>query len=114
MLDLKMAMVATAEILKISSSQPILKSVMHHALVIQMNFVVDRGVCKYMISESLGMNMIILTKWMTCNTNIQKLQQQRLRKLRKRLVMLLVNLTILHELFVLWFKNLLETVLNKY
>ena len=100
MLDLKMAMLAGAEILRISSSQPILKSAMHHALVIQMNFVVDRGVCKYMILESLGMNMIILTKWVTCITNIQKLQQRRLRKLRKTLPMLLVNLAILHELFV--------------
>ena len=118
MLDLKMAMVATAEILKISSSQPILKSAMHHALVIQMNFVEDRGVCKYMILESLGMNMIILTKWVTCITNIlqelqQKLQQKELQ-LRKKPPMPLVNLAILHELFVFWFKNLLETVLNKY
>ena len=64
MLDLKMAMVATAEILKISSSQPILKSAMHHALVIQMNFVEDLGVCKYMILESLGMNMMLITNWM--------------------------------------------------
>ena len=95
MLDLKMAMVATAEILKISSSQPILKSAMHHALVIQMNCVVDRGVCKCMILESLAMNMIILMKWVTCNTNIQKLQQQCLRNLRKTLPMLLVNLAIL-------------------
>ena len=75
MLDLKMAMLAGAEILRISSSRPILKSAMHHALVIQMNFVEDRGVCKYMILDSLGINMIILTKWMTCITNIQKLQQ---------------------------------------
>ena len=94
MLDLKMAMLAGAEILRISSSQPILKSAMHHALVIQLNFVVDRGVCKYMNLDSLGINMIILTKWMTCITNIQKLQQ-RLLSLRKRLLMLLANLTIL-------------------
>ena len=98
MLDLKMAMVATAEILKISSSQPILKSAMHHALVIQMNFVEDLGVCKYMILESLGRN-IILTNWMTwVITNIQKLQQklqQQKLQLRKTLPKPLVNLTIL-------------------
>ena len=59
MLDLKMAMLAGAEILRISSSRPILKSAMHHARVIQMNFVVDRGVCKYMILDSLVINIII-------------------------------------------------------
>ena len=99
MLDLKMAMDATAEILRISSSQPILKSAMHHALVIQMNFVVDRGVCKYMILDSSGINMIIWANYMTCITKIQKLQQKlqqrRLRNLRKTLPMLLVKLAIL-------------------
>ena len=98
MLDLKMAMVATAEILRISSSQPILKRAMHHALVIQMHFVEDLGVCKYMILESLGRN-IILTNWMTwVITNIQKLQQklqQQKLQLRKTLPKPLVNLTIL-------------------
>ena len=58
MLDLKMAMDATAEILRINSSLPIPKSAMHHALVIQLNFVADLGVCKYMISDSLEINMI--------------------------------------------------------
>ena len=62
MLDLKMAMDATAEILRISSSQPILKSAMHHAVVIQMNFVADHGVCEYMISDSLGIKMITWTR----------------------------------------------------
>ena len=95
MLDLKMAMDATAEILRISSSQPILKSAMHHALVIQMNFVVDRGVCKYMILDSSGINMIIWANYMTCMTKIQKLQQRRLQNLRKTLPMLLVKLAIL-------------------
>ena len=48
---LKMAMLATVEMLMTNLSQLTLKSVLPHVLAIKVNSVAARGVCKYMIPK---------------------------------------------------------------
>ena len=64
---LKMAMHATVEMLMRGSSQPTLKNVTFHALGILVNSAAARGVCKYMILDSLEIKTLTIP-------NIQNLQ----------------------------------------
>ena len=64
---LEMAMHATVEMLMINSSQPSLENVTVHASAIKIISVAARGVCKYMILDSLEIKTLTIP-------NIQNLQ----------------------------------------